>query len=125
MKRIRAFVILILIVGKAFSTNQVKDILIYNNDTLFLYDSPLDQIQDISKRINDLNHYPTVESTDCWRGFYAEWRLINNELFLSKISRCNTDSCLNQVIQKVLGKKFINGLLKADWVVALPKNTTV
>lgn len=107
--------ILLFLVLDGFSTNQIEDYIIIENDTLFLYDSPLEQIDDISQKINKI-HESGYLSSDCWRGFYAEWKLIDNNLFLSKVFECESDKTLNKIIEKVLGTKFTNGLINADWV---------
>lgn len=104
-----------LIIGFAFSTPQINDILIWNQDTLYLYDSPLEQIPNISKKIDDIKH-TEGGSTDCWRGYYAEWKLIRNELFLINLYECNSNININHLIEKILGRKFKKGLLRANWV---------
>ena len=115
MKRLTIFLLFNLIIGKAFSTAQVNDILIWNQDTLYLYESPLEQIPDISKKISDIKP-ASGGSSDCWRGYYAEWKLIGNELFLFNLYECNSNINLNHTIEKILGRKFKNGLLRANWV---------
>jgi len=99
--------------------------LIYNEDTLFFsnynnINSPLEQIKDISYNIRKYKKkYQQSEdiiSSDCWRGFFAEWKIIDNTLYLSKVFDCYTNEEINKTIEKVLKQKFINGLLKADWV---------
>jgi hypothetical protein len=115
MKQIITISLFFLFSSQGFSTNQVKDYLILDNDTLYLYDSPLEQIKNISNDIFDLEQ-PEVLSSACWRGFYAEWRIINNTLYLSKVFDCHTHKVINKTIEKILKRKFTKGLLKADWV---------
>jgi len=110
---------------KGFSTVQQPDYLIFNKDTLYFNDlpnfisSPLEQIDSIShyikKLIADLSGIETINS-GCWRGFYAEWKIIDNQLYLSKVFDCETHEVINKIVVKVLGRRFVNGLLKADWV---------
>ena len=103
---------------KGFSTFQVEDYVIINNDTLYFnkvqgyINSPLEQIDGVSERIKNQN----INSSECWRGFYAEWKIINNTLYLSKVFDCFTHEIINRKVEKVLGRKFSNGLLEADWV---------
>ena len=106
---------------KGFSTYQVEDYLIFNNDTLYFSNSPkyisspLEQISNISRQIDKYREFEFI-SSGCWRGFYAEWKIIDNTLFLSKVFDCATNEIINKTIEKILKRKFANGLLKADWV---------
>ncbi|MDL2303002.1 hypothetical protein LJC28_01265 [Dysgonomonas sp. OttesenSCG-928-D17] len=54
MKQIITISLFFLFSLQGFSTNQVKDYLILDNDTLYLYDSPLEQISNISSDIFEL-----------------------------------------------------------------------
>jgi len=104
------------IFGKVFSTNQVSDILIWNQDTLFLYDSPLELVPDITQKLQ-ANEEDLEISSDCWRGFYAKWKIIDSILYLTNIYECNSGRDLSSKLEKILNRKFTNGLLKADWVI--------
>lgn len=115
MKQIITISLFFLFSLQGFSTNQVKDYLILDNDTLYLYDSPLEQIKNISGDIYELEQPETLTSI-CWRGFYAEWRIINDTLYLSKVFDCHTHKVINKTIEKILKRKFTKGLLKANWV---------
>ena len=113
MKKIIIILILLLFSIKGFSTRQVEDYLIYGNDTLRFYNSPLEQIDSIAYNIAEYNNYI---SSNCWNGFYAEWKIVDNTLYLSKVFDCEYRKDINEIIEKLLGRKFTNGLLKADWV---------
>lgn len=115
MKIFCNLVLLILMINQVMATNQVKDILYHGKDTLFLYDSPLEQIDRITAKIFDLKKINGF-SSNCWRGFRAEWTIISNVLYLSNVYECHTGKKINKTIEKILGKKFENGLMKADWV---------
>lgn len=102
-------------INQVKATNQVEDILYHGQDTLFLYDSPLEQVDSITAKIFELKK--TIDySSACWRGFRAEWKIIDNNLYLSNVYECHSDKKINRIIEKILGRKFENGLLKADWV---------
>lgn len=107
--------IIILSSIKVFSTPQVKDYLIIGEDTFYLYESPLEQIANLSEKIDKIINL-TVESSACWRGFKAEWKIIDSILYLSKVFPCVENGITNSVIEKVVGQKFKQGLLKASWV---------
>ena len=119
MKQFVIILIFLLFSVKGFSTQQVEDYLIFNKDTLYFYEfpdyinSPLEQI------IITLGHIinPNVISSGCWRGYYAEWKIIDSTLYLSKVFDCFTREVVkNNIVEKAIGRKFTNGLLKADWV---------
>ncbi len=107
--------LLILMINQVKATNQIEDVLYHGQDTLFFYDSPLEKIDSITTKIFDLKK-DIDYSSDCWRGFQAEWKLINDTLYLLNVYECNTDTKLNSVIEQITGRKFKNGLIKADWV---------
>jgi hypothetical protein len=114
--RLNAIILLLTIFSaKVFSTSQVSDYLILNKDTLYLYSSPLEQIDSIRFKII-FRKSDYFLSSGCWRGFYAEWKIINNMLYLSKVFDCEYNGNINNFIEKILGRKFINGLLEAEWV---------
>ena len=115
MKRLITLLILCLLSLEVLSTDQVRDYLIYNKDTLFFYDSPLEQIDNITGKIEKIRNTQKF-STECWRGFYAEWKLIDSVLYLSKVFSCDNGEIINKTIEKILNRKFENGLLRADWV---------
>ena len=100
---------------KSYSTNQVSDILISKKDTLELYESPLEEILEITTKLQFGENVIEV-SSGCWRGYFAEWELIDNKLFLLNVSECNSGKNLNKKIEKILGRKFINGKIFANWV---------
>ena len=113
--RIILLILLNFIFIKSYSTNQVSDILISNKDTLELYESPLEEILEITTKLQSGENVIEM-SSDCWRGYFAEWELIDNKLFLLKVSECNSGKSLNRKIEKILGRKFVNGKIFADWV---------
>lgn len=107
----------------AFFANQVNaitqnpDILYLGKDTLFLYDSPLEKIKNIEKRISELRKDEHLISSECWKGFRAEWKIINDVLFLVNVVDCHSEKNLNMLIEEVLGTKFNDGLIQANFVV--------
>jgi len=98
-----------------FATEQIPDLLIIGKDTVFLGEFPLEQL--------DMKHRPFGTrdgfSTDCWRGYVAIWRIIDNKLFLEKIIDCIYESGYENTI-KLFEKNNIqyqekNGLIFANW----------
>jgi hypothetical protein len=115
-KLLLTILISILSLSQANATNQVDDILLFNNDTIFLYDSPLENY------VNEINNLAyeyyndIINSSGCHRGFYAVWLLINDDLFLSDVYQCETNRNINSIVERVFQKKYFNGLIKAEWV---------
>ena len=125
MKWFTATLMLLIFSANGFSTVQVRDRVVFNNDTLYFFDapnfieSPLEQIDDISEKIrSEIFDEIWVFNSSCWRGFFAKWKIKDNTLYLSKVFDCSTisDIEINAVIEKILGRRFENGLMKADWV---------
>ncbi len=119
MKRILNLIVFIFIVTVATATNQRKDILVMNGDTLYLYNSPLEQFDNISERISGLyqkKYKDEIMSTNCWRGYTASWIIKDSTLYLTELKKHYSEVNINKIVERILGRKFQNGLLKADWV---------
>ena len=115
MKKIVFIMTFLLFSVKGFSTFQVQDYLIFNKDTFFIYRPIGSQLEQPINGIK-FDYQSSVVSTGCWRGYYAEWKIIDSTLYLSKVFDCYTHEMINSTVEKALGHNFINGLLKADWV---------
>ncbi len=107
---------IVLFANQVKATTQVSDVLYLGKDTLFLYDSPLEKIKNIGKRISELRIDEHVISSECWNGFRAEWKIIDDVLYLSNVFDCQSDKELNSLIEEIIGTKFIDGLMKANFV---------
>jgi hypothetical protein len=127
-------ILLFLIVSlTARATSQVGDILIWNGDTLTLFSNPLELRSDwneISKIIDseldkeDRKLYPkkyeaveveSMSSTACWRGYVAEWKIINTKIYLSNIYACH-DRTVKVDLKKIFSHEFTENLLFAYWI---------
>ena len=121
MKQFVVILLLCFLPIKVFSTEQVTDYLIFGKDTLRIYklqgyfNSPFEKI-DIDSITYNIRKHKSVAATYCWRGFYAEWKIIDNKLYLSKVFDCQTHEAINKIVEEVLGREFVNGLMNADWV---------
>jgi hypothetical protein len=89
MKRIYFILISILLtipIARTFATSQIPDILIYKGDTLSIFANPLEQLYDNdSIRPNFFDGKEGCMSTACWRGYEAEWIIIDDYLYLTGI----------------------------------------
>lgn len=114
------FILLTFSVKQVFATSQIPDRLIYNNDTLSIFANPLEQLSDIdSLRSKLFGDKKGCMSTACWREYFAEWTIVDSQLYLTGIfSCCYYKDNIKSDLQQLFGDKFINGKVKADWVTA-------
>ncbi|MFA6925137.1 MAG: hypothetical protein WC223_12905 [Bacteroidales bacterium] len=115
MRNIFAILIVIIFPLTVFSTAQLGDIIILKNDTLTVFSNPLELRQDIeSLRPRLFGNNSGQTSTDCWRGYIAEWTVIDGEIFLTNIFDC--DCKLKADLNKLFPKEIKNGKIKASWL---------
>ena len=116
MKRTLSIIIL-LVSTFGFATEQIPDILIWKNDTISLYSNPLGSYP----KLDDLNLFGDQNagySTACWRGYIAEWKIIDNSLYLSNIYSCDYAYSENKIkadLKKLFPKEYYNGIVSANW----------
>ena len=97
---------------ECFATLQASDFIIWNNDTLFLDKSPLEQLPEVCEKIREKEK---VVNSGCWNGFVAEWILEDSILYLKNLYSCSTGKIINKRLERILDAKFVNGMIKADW----------
>lgn len=102
---------------RTFATSQIPDLLIYNGDTLSIFANPLEQLyENDSIRPNFFGDKEGCMSTACWRGYEAEWTILDNELYLIGIySCCYYKDSIKADLQSLFGDRFVNGKVKANW----------
>jgi len=116
MKRTLSIIIL-LVSTFGFATEQIPDILIWKNDTISLHSNPLGSYP----KLDDLNLFGDQNdgySTACWRGYIAEWKIIDNSLYLSNIYSCDYAYSENKIkadLKKLFPKLYDNGNVLANW----------
>ena len=105
---------------KSFATGQIPDRLIYKGDTLSIFANPLEQLyENDTLRPKFFGDKEVCMSTACWRGYQAEWVIINDHLYLTGIfSCCFYEDNIKADLNKLFGNKFIDGKVKADWFTA-------
>lgn len=113
--------LLCLLILPSFATEQASEIL-HVDDSLYRirYYYPLEEL------MYHLNPFSDIENrtfwTSCWRGYYAEWKIENDSLFLIKINDCGSDASVQDEKLKELfidiGIKPIssNEKIFAKWV---------
>jgi hypothetical protein len=105
---------------RTFATSQIPDRLIYNGDTLSIFANPIEQLYDNdSIRPYFFGKNEGCASTACWRGYVAEWIILDDFLYLTGIySCCYYEDSIKADLKELFGAKFINGNVKADWFTA-------
>ncbi len=133
MKRLFYLLTALIFPLTVFSTAQEGDILIWNGDTLAIFSNPLELRDDIdSLRPKLFGDQEASMNTACWRGYIAEWTLIENEIYLTNILSCNyyADS-INSIksdLETVFGAEYKNGKVKASWItgeILIPKGKLI
>ncbi len=104
----------------AFATEQEADLLIVGNDTIYLKYFPLDSLN-FTKRPFGYTRQ-TAPSTACRRGYRAIWRIVDNKLYLERITRCYSDNKEGEENFKELFQRNqidfeeMNDMIFAGWV---------
>jgi hypothetical protein len=104
IKKIYVAIVILLFPLSVFATPQAGDILIWKGDTLALFATPLELREGYDSLIEQISNeierelratYPEKTETDlffissaCWRGYRAEWILLNDSIFLNNIYPC-------------------------------------
>jgi hypothetical protein len=91
MKTIFTILVILLSIGKAYSTGQIPDYLIQGQDTLPIFNNPLEQYFEQFGNRDLIDFKNPCWSTACWRGYKAYWELKDDSLFLLKITGCHED----------------------------------
>lgn len=116
MKPLTIFFFLIISTLTATATGQAGDILIWNNKKYSLFSNPLESYPQFDQIRGKLFGGKSGEvSTACVRGYIAEWKIIDDYLYLVNIYDCGnfeTKADLNLLFPN----KTLNGIIKADWV---------
>lgn len=116
IKWLLVFAFLIPVAG--YSTAQQGDILIIKNDTLTLFSNPLEQYPSIEQLRGKLfGNQKASGNTGCWRGYVAEWRLVNERLYLTNIYNCEYGKDRFKADLNALFKgRSRHGIVVANWV---------
>ncbi len=121
MKNILPFIFFISMISSSYATEQESDLLIIDNDTIYLKTFFLEKLNLAYKPFGYT--HANAPSTACWRGYRAVWRVIDHKLYLEKIIRCYTDRKKSgeQNIFELFNKNGLkyrkeHGMIYADWV---------
>jgi hypothetical protein len=119
---------------RAFGTAQIPDILIYNGDTLSLFDCPLAYFPD-QGLFSPLRPFGSSGCfyTACYRNYVATWKIESNKLYLLSIRNACYPTDMNYVnitnkdgakilgsefadLQSIFQNRYADGRVLADWV---------
>ena len=130
MKKLINILIVLIIPFTGFATGQAGDILIWNGDTLSVFANPLELRNDIdSLRSKLFGEKEAGINTACWRGYIAEWTVIENEIYLTNIFSCNyDDDGIKCDLEDVFGTICKDGKVKATWMtgnIVIPKGKLI
>lgn len=116
MRLLTTLVILIFSIGVAFSTGQNGDIIFWNNKKYSLFSNPLESYPQFDLiRPKLFGEQPGEWNTACYRGYIAEWEILNNQLYLVNIFSCN-DQNLKANLSLLFPDIISNGKINAYWV---------
>ena len=97
--------------------DQIPDLLIIKGDTLFLKSYPL-ELLDFPQRPFKYGNL-TFPSFDCLRGYQATWKVIDNRLYLTKLSKINAPQESLNLEEYFLQNEYTpivyEGFIFADW----------
>lgn len=116
MKRTLTFISLLISI-LSFATEQIPDILIWENDTISLHNDPLASYPKLEE-LNLFGNKRVGNNTACWKGYISEWKIIKNTLYLSNIYSCDyfySDLKIKAELKKIFPKEYKNGMVLANW----------
>ena len=94
----------------------LPDLMILENDTIMFQKSPLYCHPEIDFQKYLLEKGIRQLSWGSTKNFQAEWKIIENKLYLSNIYSCNyREDNYKADLKDLFGKKNKNGLIHADW----------
>ncbi len=121
MKKFLFIALMLCLSGKAFSTAQYPDKIIYNGKEYSLHSNPLESY---FEKHPEKRPQGDVISTALWRGYVATFEVVENQLFLKDIEVEVSDTSSKKKDEtkwkSVLTEVFPNSEpLKVDWMIGL------
>jgi len=102
---------------RGFSTTQIRDRFLYQGDTLYTYLYLPPYFYDSDTLIVDLfDRQPCIHSA-CWNGYFNDWRIDDDQLYLTGIYSCSYyEDSIQADLKKLFKDKYDGEKVKADWV---------
>lgn len=118
MKALITLLFILILPYTLWATAQDGDRLIWNGDTLTLFANPLELRKDIQRlRPKLFGGREAGMNTGCWRGYIAEWIVLDRKIYLNNIYSCSyMEDGIKADLQALFGSEFKNGKVKADWL---------
>ncbi len=117
MKKIQTIILFLIVTINCYSTEQLSDLLIIENDTIYLKSFPLEKLG-FEKSPFSYGEF-NFPHTGCWRGYCATWKIIDNKLALLEVEKVDSTKQKLDIIdffkQNNYSPKFVNGYVYADW----------
>jgi hypothetical protein len=100
-----------------YSIDQRPDLLIIGNDTIMLKSFPLEYLG-FKERPFTYGKYD-FPGEDCYRGYQAVWKVIDNKLFLADLIKVDDPMTKIDIVEYFTKNEYtpivIDGLIFADW----------
>ncbi|MFS4481442.1 hypothetical protein ACKGJY_00355 [Hyunsoonleella sp. 2307UL5-6] len=117
MNKILTISLFLIVTLNCYSTEQISDLLIVENDTLYLKSFPLEKL-DFEKSPFSYGEF-NFPHTGCWRGYCATWKIIDNKLALLEVVKVDSTKQKLDLVdffkQNNYSPKFVKGYVYADW----------
>jgi len=119
MKYIILSILLFIISLSAFSTEQLPDRLIINDDTLYIKSFPLEDLKFEIPPFTYYNDFNPSPHTGCWRGYIATWKVIDDRLMLTEVEKVDSTGekldILDYFKRNNYNPEIIDGFVFANW----------
>ena len=110
----------LLITANYTTTVQQSDELLIGDRVIKLQSYPLEELNLVKRPFGYTDK--TAPNTSCWRGYKADWTIVNNKLYLKSINRCygDTNKPSTANIQDLFNENKIeydiyNNMIHAAW----------
>ena len=117
MNKILIIFLFLLTTINCYSTEQIPDLLIIENDTIYLKSFPLEKLE-FKKSLFSYGEF-SFPLTGCWRGYRAKWKIIASKLALIEVEKVDSTKQKLDIIdylnQNGYAPKFIDGYVFAEW----------
>lgn len=130
MKTLKIALFILFLPLTVHATGQAGGILIWKGDTSTVFSNPLELHQNMdSLRTKLFGSQNADVNTGCWRGYIAEWTIVEEELYLTNIFSCTYyENKVKADLKELFGSEYSNGMVKATWVTGellLPKGKLI
>lgn len=90
-----------------------KDRLVFEQDTFDLCSSPLEYFSSFREKVFAVD---SCIDEDCFRGYIAEWHLLNDTLFLTNVFSCCDNRNINGLAEEFFKTNSFQSKFFANWV---------